>query len=252
MSVLVKKALKKSCTLLVIAGVGSCLAQVAAALDLSAVTPPPPAQQQKPDWAGYYFRNNLGSGGDAWKAIAPSIGFSSPTAVTSATNENFGYNFQSGNFVYGLEGSLAAANFDGRFTAPYLPGMTAGGWTPNMNWLGTVTGRVGYSFGQWLPYAKGGFAVADVGSPLQGAGPLGSFTQGTTAAGWTAGVGFEYQISPKLSLGLEYLYTDLGGGAANGLPGSLGGAPISGSPEMYSTALKIQSLMGRLNYKAGW
>ena len=58
--------------------------------------------------------------------------------------------------MFGLEGSLAAANFDGRFTAPYLPGMTAGGWTPNMNWLGTVTGRVGYSFGQWLPYVKGG------------------------------------------------------------------------------------------------
>ena len=72
-----------------------------------------------------------------------------------------------------------------------------GAWTPNMNWLGTVTGRVGYSFGQWLPYVKGGFAAADVGSPLQGA-PTGGFSQGTEVGGWTGGVGLEYQISPKL------------------------------------------------------
>jgi opacity protein-like surface antigen len=121
-----------------------------------------------------------------------------------------------------------------------------------MNWLGTVTGRLGYSFGQWLPYVKGGFAAADVGSPLQGAAPIGSFSQGNDVGGWTAGVGFEYQFSPKLSLGLEYLYTDLSGGAPNGAPGPLGGPPISGSPEMYSTALKSQSFLGRLNYKAGW
>ena len=116
-----------------------------------------------------------------------------------------------------------------------------------MNWLGTVTGRVGYSFGQWLPYVKGGFAAADVTSPLQGA-PTGGFSQGTELGGWTGGVGLEYQLSPKLSLGLEYLYTDL----STGLGGPPGGTPLTGSPEVYSTALKSQSLLGRLNYKAGW
>ena len=103
--------------------------------------------------------------------------------------------------------------------------------------------------GQWLPYVKGGFASASVGSPLQGASQLGAFStgsQGTQLNGWTAGAGFEYQITPKLSFGIEYLYTDFGSGAANG------GAPITGSPEVYSTALKSQSLLGRLNYKAGW
>ena len=150
--------------------------------------------------------------------------------------------------MFGLEGSLAAANFDGRFTAPFLP--ATGAWTPNMNWLGTVTGKVGYSFGQWLPYVKGGFAAADVGSPLQG-GPTAAFSQGTDVNGWTAGVGVEYQFGPKWSLGLEYLYTDFGN-PSNGAPNSIGGVPLAGSPEMYSTALKTQSLLGRLNYKTGW
>jgi outer membrane immunogenic protein len=175
---------------------------------------------------------------------ASANGFSA--ATPPSVNETFGYNFQSGSFVFGLEGSLAAANFDGRFTSPYLPAV--GAWTPNMNWLGTVTGRLGYSFGQWLPYAKGGFAAADVASPAQAA-QIGGFSQGSQLGGWTAGVGLEYQLTPKWSMGLEYLYTDLG----NGSPQStLGTAPISGAPEVYSTALKTQSLLGRLNYKTGW
>jgi opacity protein-like surface antigen len=237
------------CTFLVVGCMTTCLAQVAAATDLNnlPVTPPPP---QQPDWAGFYFRANPGSGADSvpWTALAPSKGFVSPAPSTSPINESLGYNFQSGNFVFGLEGALAAANFDGRFTSPNFG--PAGAWSPNLNYAGSVTGRLGYSFGQWLPYVKGGFATAEVGSPLQGS-PIGAFSQGSELSGWTAGVGVEYQFSSKWSLGLEYLYTDLGNGAGNA-PSSIGGAPITGSPEMYSTALKTQSLLGRLNFKPGW
>ncbi len=233
------------CRVLLAACMGACLAQAAGATDLngSSVTPPAP---QKPDWAGFYLRDNSGgSSGIPWTNLGTSTAYSSPGATTPAVNDSFGYNFQAGNFVFGLEGSLAAANFDGKFTAPYLPAAAA--WSPNMNWLGTVTGRFGLSFGQWLPYVKGGFAAADVGSPLQD-GVIGGFTQSSSEhAGWTAGLGLEYQLSSKWSLGLEYLYTDLGNG--NGPPNSLGSG---GAPEVYSTALKSQSLLGRLNYKAGW
>lgn len=242
--------IKRACIFLIAGCVGAVLAQAAGATELSNFPAPPP-QPQKPDWAGFYFRSNPTAGSDSvpWTTVSPSHGFGAPAAPSSSTiNENFGYNFQSGNFVFGLDGALSAANFDGRFTSPnFTP---AGAWTPNMNWMGSVTGKVGYSFGQWLPYVKGGFAAADVGSPLQGS-PMGSFSQGSQLGGWTAGVGLEYQFSPKWSLGLEYLYTDLGTGGTGG-SNALGGAPISGSPEMYSTAIKTQSLLGRLNYKPGW
>ncbi len=108
-----------------------------------------------------------------------------------------------------------------------------------MNWLGSVTGRVGYSFGQWQPYVKGGFATAEVGSPLQGP-QVGAFSQGTQLGGWTAGVGVEYQFGPKWSLGLEYLYTDLSNGSTTS-PGAA--AAITGTPDIYSTAIKSQSLL---------
>lgn len=220
------------------------MVQVAGATDLNGSSVATPSPPQRPDWAGFYLRTSPGggSGGSPWINSGAVSAFSSPGATTPAVNDSFGYNFQAGNFVFGLEGSLAAANFDGKFTAPYLP--AGGAWSPNMNWLGTVTGRFGLSFGQWLPYVKGGFAAADVGSPLQD-GVAGFSQSSSEHAGWTAGVGFEYQLSSKWSLGLEYLYTDLG----NGSPNSLGSG---GSPEVYSTALKSQSLLGRLNYKAGW
>ena len=232
----------------VLAGcLSACLMQAAAATEVN-VLPAAPSQQQDRDWTGFYLRTapGAGSGSASWMNPETARGFASPGAVTQPVNENFGYNFQSGNFVFGLEGSLAAANFDGRFTSPVFP--QTGNWSPNMSWLGTVTGRVGYSFGQWLPYVKAGFATAEVGSPMQGSG-VGNFSQTSPERGWTAGVGLEYQLSPKWSLGLEYLYTDLGDSSA---PNTLGGAPITGSPEVYSTALKTQSLLGRLNYKTGW
>jgi outer membrane immunogenic protein len=252
MNEVVAVLVRRTCTFLVAVSAGVGLTHAAHALDLSSFTATP-SQPQKPDWAGFYIKDNnsgANAAGVPWTALAPTSGFAAPPASAAPpVSENFGYNFQSGNLVFGLEGSLAAANFDGKFTSSYLP---SGAWSPNMNWLGSVTGRFGYSMGQWLPYVKGGFAAADVGSPLQGAPGVGSFSQGATASGWTAGVGFEYQFSPKLSLGLEYLYTDLASGAANGASGTLGGAPISGAPEMYTTALKSQSVIGTIKYKPGW
>jgi len=239
----------RACTLLLVAGFGACLAQGAGATDFNAFSAAP-GQPQGPDWAGFYLRGNPGGsgppGGLSWANPGSPGAFSSFGAASPAVNDSFGYNFQSGNFVFGLEGSLSAANFDGRFTSPFVP--TVGAWAPNMNWVGTVTGRVGYSFGQWLPYVKGGFAAADIASPLQNTA-ITNFSESTAdRGGWTAGVGLEYQLSSKLSLGLEYLYTDIGGNA-NGSPNAIGSG---GSPDMYSTALKTQSLLGRLNYKTGW
>jgi len=231
--------------LLAICAAAGC-ADLAAATELNYLPAPSPAPD-KPGWAGFYFQNKSTGTSDAapWTALNSSKGFASPNVTAAPVNENFGYNFQSGNLVFGLEGSLAAANFDGRFTSPYLP--AAGAWTPNMNWLGTVTGRVGYSFGQWLPYVKGGLVAADIASPLQST--ITNFSESSTdRGGWTAGVGFEYQISSKWSLGLEYLYTDIGGNVS--VPGTSIGS--GGSPDLYSTALKTQSLLGRLNYKACW
>src|SRR5208282_3527095 len=104
---------KRVCTFLIVACLGACIAQGAGATDLK-FYPDTPPQPNRPDWAGFYFRANPGGGSDSipWTTPGTPNGFSSPGAATRPVNDNFGYNFQSGNFVFGLEGSLAAANFD--------------------------------------------------------------------------------------------------------------------------------------------
>ena len=115
------------------------MAQASAAsdFDIFSVTP---SQSQGPSWAGFYLRGNSPGGSEttgAWPNLGTSNPFSSIGPTSAPINDSFGYNFQSGNLVFGLDGALSAANFDGRFTSPFVP--EVGGWTPNMNWVGTVT-----------------------------------------------------------------------------------------------------------------
>ena len=121
----------RACTFLLVACVGACLTQAAAATELKDAGnfPPTPPQPQKPDWAGFYLRKIPAAVPTAcpWTIARALERILVADAASAPVNENFGYNFQSGNFVFGLEGSLAAANFDGKFTSPYLPAMPARG-----------------------------------------------------------------------------------------------------------------------------
>jgi hypothetical protein len=130
--------------LVLIACFGACMTQVAAATDMGVFSLTPPSPQNK-DWSGFYSRSGSSDGpGPSWMNSTGmnSTSFSSPGASRPATtSDSFGYNLQKGNFVFGVEGSFSAANFDGRFTSPSFT--AAGAWSPNMNWLGTVTGRFG-------------------------------------------------------------------------------------------------------------
>ncbi len=248
----------------VFAGAALCVgvASFAAAADLGGVPvyKAPPIAAPDNGWAGFYIGGQLGFGGDGvrWTNLGPSAAFSPPGSVTRDHNSGvigggqIGYNFQSGNVVFGVEGSLSAASFDGTFTSPYAP--ATGQWSSRTEWLGTVTGRVGYAFGSWLPYIKGGFATAELDTRIQDTG-LGSFTSSSAQHyGWTAGGGVEYKVTQRLSLGLEYLYTDLGRSTdISGPQNSLAtGAPLPGTQENYGVGLRSQSIMGRLNYRFGW
>jgi outer membrane immunogenic protein len=239
--------------LLAAAFLGAVSAQAAVAADLGAI----PNYQAPPTswgWTGLYLGGQLGYGGDAvrWGNVGASPLFSPLGSETHEHNSGvigggqIGYNFQTGNVVFGLEGSLSAADFSGTMSSPYAPG--TGIWSSRANWLSTVTGRVGYSFGQLLPYVKGGFATANLDTTLQNAG---AFAQSSSQHyGWTAGAGVEYKLTSKWSMGLEYLYSDLGRSTDINAPAI--GAAVPATPETYATGLKSQSVMGRLNYKIGW
>ena len=69
--------------------------------------------------------------------------------------------------------------------------------------LGSVTGRLGYTWGAALLYAKGGYAWADTRRSFGFAGNAGE-------SGYTIGGGLEYMFAPNWSWKIEYQYYDFG------------------------------------------
>ena len=69
--------------------------------------------------------------------------------------------------------------------------------------LGSVTGRLGYTWGPGLLYAKGGYAWADTRRSF-------GFANDDGESGFTVGAGFEYMFAPNWSAKVEYQYYDFG------------------------------------------
>jgi outer membrane immunogenic protein len=167
-------------------------------------------------WQGFYA--GLHAGG-AWSSVEPAsnvliLGNSGTIPVGTLKSSGFlgggqlGYNFQNGNFVYGIEADFGGMDTGakGVFADPATPARTlvvksSGGF------YGDITGRGGVAVGNALIYAKGGFAFftgdMSVRDAFDGIGQdSGTFT------GWTIGGGLEYLISPNWTIKAEYQFFD--------------------------------------------
>ncbi len=165
-----------------------------------------------------------------------------------------GYNFQSGWFVYGVEADLDQADIKGSesltgvgtATGPVFPfrrgtpialtSTTSAYAEQNLDWFGTVRGRLGFTvWDRLLIYGTGGFAYGEGDSTANYStvqcanfhtrfigltcsnsntivtGPTdagGSGSSGLT--GWVYGAGLEYAFLPGWSVKAEWLHYDLG------------------------------------------
>ena len=137
-------------------------------------------------WAGPYLGGNLGY---EWGSVS-----NNPTKPSGFEGgAQAGYNFQSGPWVFGIEGDIEATGASDTF-AP---------WKFSNPWFGTVRGRVGYAFNNIMFYGTGGLAFGELRGETFG------LSESHTNAGWTAGVGAEFGIAPNWSAKIEYLYVDL-------------------------------------------
>src|SRR5579862_5267196 len=84
---------------------------------------------------------------------------------------------------------------------------------------GTLRLRLGFVAHQFMPYVTGGLAYASSSpsatiayTPVGAASPSAVFAASRTlnTSGWTAGGGFEYGLTPHLSMKVEYLYMQFG------------------------------------------
>jgi len=146
--------------------------------------------------------------------------FSSDYDMDGAVYGGFlGYNWQSGNAVFGIEAGLNGTDFDG-----HMKCADDADCKRELDWYGTVTGRLGYAVNNLMFYGFGGVAWGDVktrvsrfGDPADESWEIGSdadfsstFNEDQTHVGWTAGVGLEFAFTDRFIAGVEYAHVDLG------------------------------------------
>jgi outer membrane immunogenic protein len=206
----------------------------------------PPSQVAPHDWNGAY-----GSGGDPWTRV-PYDTLISGAPVGSLTSTNllnsrqFGYNYQSGSFVFGIEADVSQHHgIDSILLAP--AGLDSFNLRGEQGWIGTLRPRMGVAADNWLLYGTGGLTYSTSGQSdadaLAGAGRAPGDTG--ARAGWTGGAGIEYAGGKRWSLGLEYLYANVG-------KSSLNQTAVGLFPSTPSTHDQSHLLRGRFNYQFDW
>jgi outer membrane immunogenic protein len=122
-----------------------------------------------------------------------------------------GYNWQSGNFVFGVEGDIDYANVEGGTDFNY-DGVLLGDLSFESDWQASLRLRAGYAMDTWLLYATGGVAVGHAELTAAGTyfGTPFSNSDDNTHVGWTIGAGVEKAFTPNWIGRAEVRYTDFG------------------------------------------
>jgi len=159
-------------------------------------------------WTGFYIGINGGYGGDRMN-YPTTFGSSNVTSSGFLGGGTVGYNwqFQDSQFVIGAEADFQGSSIRASTESYDITGAVSGFGT-KLDWFGTARGRVGYAFGQFMPYVTGGFAYGRLEDYAYS--NTGSASAGGTHTGWTAGAGLEYAITHNLTFKAEYDYIELG------------------------------------------
>jgi len=109
-----------------------------------------------------------------------------------------GYNYQfAPNWVLGIEGDIGGLSSNSH---SFVNGGLEAASIKN-DWLASVTGRLGYTWGSGMIYAKGGAAFRD--AKVDSNTPVLVDRDNT---GYTVGAGLEYMFAPAWSAKIEYQY----------------------------------------------
>jgi len=204
--------------------------QAASAADMPTKAPMVKAPIVAPiNWTGFYIGINAGGG---WGSSnqTNSVGITSGAYNQSGglVGGTLGANWQTSNFVVGLEGDFDWANIDGSATV----GVCVASCYTNLRWFSTIRPRLGIAWGEWLAFITGGGAFGSVNAGCCAlAGPASTTS---TRSGWTIGGGVEMMFAPKWSAKVEYLYAKL--------------ADTTYSPALIVVPEKVSVVRGGINY----
>ena len=213
--------------------------------------------QGQTDWTGIYIGGKLGG---AWSDIGWSQDlsvFTAAGAVPPGTEVSFGPsgfaggiigggNVQVGHWVFGVELSYQGVDLTESLTSPFFPATDT--FTTQIDWLGTVEGRVGYAWSNFLLYGKFGWAGSNASLSVVNSATGVTASSDEFVDGYTAGGGIEVLTLGSVVLGLEYDYVNLNLSTAPSCPLCVVGIPGVGTPASISGDASISSVMVRASY----
>jgi len=214
-----------------------------------------PVREVPFSWTGFYVGAQGGYGWLDYKQTIVSdslaLGLCSTSGLVDSCSSSpgggvfggfAGYNWQSGNIVFGVE---ADGSWVGLKRTETLPTSLVGSVTVRgeVEWLATVRGRLGVAFSPTMVYVTGGVAFGGVNSGWTntGAPPVATLDKGTKT-GWVAGGGIEHAFARNWSIRAEVLYHDLG--KDTGTTSFAGGT--------YTTAFRHQVTTARAGLALRW
>jgi outer membrane immunogenic protein len=212
------------------------------------------------NWTGFYFGVNAGVGlgrslsqltvPDAPGTFGETSRFGAAGAIGGG---QLGYNWQSGQWVLGLETDLQRSGIeDSRTCGLYChPQFVSAQFDQKLDWFGTARGRVGLATGPVLSYVTGGLAYGGVKTSIAEALPgsgggtnFGSAGISETRTGWTIGSGVEASLGGNWTGKIEYLYLDLGTQS--------GALPFTTMPgQSFSSEIREHIFRAGVNYRVG-
>jgi outer membrane immunogenic protein len=188
------------------------------------------------NWTGFYVGGHIGAGFPGGNGLE-----TSDARFLGGVQGGFDYQFAP-NWVMGVEAqySWLPTNHNNGILFPAGTLVTA-----STDQIGSVTGRLGYTWGPALLYAKGGFAWRDnnnLGVTVAGL-PAAFTTDGNRKDGYTVGAGLEYMFAPHWSAKAEYQYYNFGSTTFTTGPADI--ATRSFRNDEHSVKLGV-------NYRFGW
>jgi len=153
------------------------------------------------DWSGFYIGINGGGGSShaTWDFVG--VGREGSHDATGGTvGGQIGYRWQSGQWVFGVEGQGNWADFSGDNNSALFASRNR----TKIDAFGLITGQVGYAWNNVLVYVKGGAAV--VSNKYEISSTAGALLSSSSDSRWggTVGAGLEYGFAPNWSVGVEY------------------------------------------------
>jgi len=175
---------------------------------------PPPQPVPYADWTGFYIGGNIGT---AWQQV--NVNGENQCCQNNRTDSQssfigggqIGYNWQHGNFVYGLEADMSGLTHGPRI--PNVDGKANNILESDTRWLATFRTRTGLAVNDTLVYMTGGLAVGNVRNFFAARGtinPVAIKSESSTRAGWVAGGGIEHMWDAHWTIGVDALFVDLG------------------------------------------